>query len=298
MMLPQVMTKMLFFINGLFSVLSSSRQLGLCGPRLGILISRNPVLLCSSLDKSLRPWIEAIKEVLELNGSQNINSSDSVRDILFRILSRYYWVIGSNTRFRYNVAYLRNCGIVGSQLIMLLINERRLFQLGEVEIKGLVSRAIEMGFEMGSRMLVHGIMAIYGVSPETINKKITLLQTLGFTKDECKEMFVKAPVCLHLSEAKLKRAVAFYIDTVMLDKSVLVGTPILLGFSLEKRVIPRYKVLEMIKSKRLLKKASLFTAIFLTDKKFVENFILRFNEDDAKELQVAYEKFLLESNTC
>ncbi|GFQ08891.1 hypothetical protein PHJA_003033200 [Phtheirospermum japonicum] len=79
---------------------------------------------------------------------------------------------------------------------MLLKTERGLFSLGEVELKGLNLRAIETGFEMGSRMLVYGILVLYSNSAETINKKIKLLQRFGFTKDECNEVFVEARFAL------------------------------------------------------------------------------------------------------
>ncbi|GFQ08890.1 hypothetical protein PHJA_003033100, partial [Phtheirospermum japonicum] len=58
------------------------QELGLRGSHLGILISKNSALLASSLDKSLRPEIEAIK-VLELDGSKNINGSHCISDLLF-----------------------------------------------------------------------------------------------------------------------------------------------------------------------------------------------------------------------
>ncbi|KAK6118401.1 hypothetical protein DH2020_047818 [Rehmannia glutinosa] len=270
------------------------QELGLCGPRLGILISKNPALLTSSLDKKLKPSIGVIKKVLELDGTKTKNND--ISDLMFRILSRYAWVIGNDSRLQSNIIYLRRCGVIGSQLIMLLKTEPRLFSIREEELKNLVSRAIGMGFEMGSRMLVYGILALYCNSAETINRKFELLRKFGFSRDDCNLIFVKSPALFKVSEAKLRRGIEFFTHTLMLDKSVLVGSPFLLMFSVEKRMIPRFKFLETIKSRGLLgKQPSFITVLIMPDKEFVEKFISRF-EDDAKELKVAYENHLLESS--
>ncbi|KAL6523723.1 hypothetical protein OROGR_017326 [Orobanche gracilis] len=269
-------------------------ELGVHGPQLGILISKNSHLLSSSLDKRIKPSIAVIKKVLELHGSTKNNNY--INDLMFRILSRYSWVIANDSRLQSNIIYLQSCGIVGSQLIMLLKTELRLFSSCEKELNSLVTRAIEMGFVMGSRMLVYGILALYSNSVETFDRKFKLLQSFDFTRDECHKMFVKAPFLLKRSEATLRHGIEFLIGTLMLDKSVLVGRPILVGLSMEKRIIPRYKLIEMIKSMRLLRKEPRFTTVLLmTHKKLLENYVLRF-DNDAKDLQIAYENFLLESS--
>jgi len=59
-------------------------------------------------------------------------------------------------------------------------------------------------------------------------------------------------------------------------------------YSMGERVIPRYRVLQVMKCKRLLKKVpSLLYVLCLSKEKFVEKFVSRFT-DDAEELLVAY----------
>ncbi|PIN03019.1 Mitochondrial transcription termination factor, mTERF [Handroanthus impetiginosus] len=262
------------------------QELGIAGPHLGELISKNPALLTGSLDKKLKPSIGVIKKVVELDGREN--SKAGVNDLVFRILSRYSWVLGKNSRLSSSINYLRSCGVVGSQLIMLLRSEPRLFSLPEAELKILVSRATQMGCSIGSRMLVYGISVHFSNSAETINRKYELLQSFGFSKGECDEMFVKSPYLFKTSEAKLRRGIGFFLNTLMLDKSVILRSPCFLKFSMEKRMIPRYKILEMIKSRKLLKKGpSFLVMLVLPEEKFVERYILRF-ADDAEEMLAAY----------
>lgn len=244
------------------------QELGMCGPRLGMLISKNPCILVGSLDKNLKPSIEVIKGALELDGSQN--SSNNISDLLFRILSRYSWYIGNCLRLHSSITYMRNCGVIGTQLIMLLKTEPRLFHLPIARLKLLFSRARKMGFEMGSRMLAYSILSIYGNSAETIRRKVELLQGCGFSRDECSEVITKSPLLLKTSEAKLRCGIEFYLHTLMLDKSVLVSVPQLLHLSMEKRVIPRYNIMETLKSRNHLKKdLSLATWLIMSNKKFV-----------------------------
>ncbi|KAL6502620.1 hypothetical protein OROHE_024273 [Orobanche hederae] len=212
------------------------QELGVDGARLRNLISKNSAFLASSLEKRLKPSIGVIKKVLELHGSKKDN--DDTNDLMFRILLSCVWDIANDSRLQSNIIYLQSCGIVGSQLIMILKTQLRLFSLCETELKHLVTRATEMGFVMGSRMLVYGIVALNSNSIETFNRKFNLLQGFGFTTDECRKMFVKAPFLFKKSEANLRGGIEFLIDTLMLDKLVLVGTPSLLLLSMEKRLVP------------------------------------------------------------
>ncbi|XP_073143551.1 transcription termination factor MTERF8, chloroplastic-like [Henckelia pumila] len=269
------------------------QELGVPSPHLAKFISRNPLLLASSLDKKLKPGIELIKKILELNRPDN--SKCNINDELFHILSRYSFAIWDKSTLLSNIKYLESCGIVGSQLISLLKNDPRLFSVSETKLKALISRVTELGFAMGSRMLVYGVLACYGNTTETLNKKYNLFQSFGFTECECKEMLVKSPILFKSSEARLRRGMEFFLNTLKLDKSVIFGSPYFLMCSMEKRILPRYRVVQVAKSKRLVERLPSITSILRwTDKKFMEKFVLRF-EDDAKELMLAFEGHLSET---
>ncbi|CAA0823568.1 Mitochondrial transcription termination factor family protein [Striga hermonthica] len=268
------------------------QELGLHGPHLPVLISNNPGLLTSSLDRRLKPSIEAIKKVLELYLSLK---KDETNLLVLRILTRCGLVM-NGSRLESNVAYLRSCGVVGSQLIMLLKNEPSIFCAPEDDLKGLVSRAVEMGFKTGSGMLIYGVRVLYSNNPKTLSRKFELFQELGFTRDECDLIFVKSPILFKKSEEKLKRKVEFFTRTVGVDRSMLVGSPTLLTFSVEKRVIPRLRVMEIVKSRGLLEKEpSVVTLLHMTEKKFLSVYVSRFSSD-AQELKEVYEKCFLGSS--
>ncbi|CAA0823569.1 Mitochondrial transcription termination factor family protein [Striga hermonthica] len=258
------------------------QELGLHGPHLSVLISKNPGLLTGSLDRRLKPSIEAIKKVLELYLSLK---KDETNLLVLRILSRCGFIVMNGSSLESNMAYLRSCGVLRSQLIMLLKNEPRMFSLPGDDLKGLVSRAFEMGFKTGSKMLIYGVLTLYSNNPKTLGRKFELFRELGFTRDECDSMFLKLPILFKTSGGKLRRGVEFFMRTVGFDRSILVRSPSLLTYSVEKRMMPRLRVTEMVKSRGLMEKEPSFvTVLQMTEKKFLSVYVWRFSSD-APELE-------------
>ncbi|KAH7520689.1 hypothetical protein FEM48_Zijuj08G0171800 [Ziziphus jujuba var. spinosa] len=142
-----------------------------------------------------------------------------------------------------NIAFLESCGIVGSQLSKLLKRKPSIFVMPEPMLRDVVS--------------------------QTLRKKLDLFRSFGFCEDECMEMFRRAPSLLRTSEEKLMFGIDFFLDTVKFKKSVFVHKPTCLMSSMENRVIPRYKVLQVIKSKKLLnREPSLIRVLDMTEDEF------------------------------
>ncbi|KAF5737867.1 hypothetical protein HS088_TW13G00758 [Tripterygium wilfordii] len=263
------------------------QDLGLVGSDLGKFMSKSSSLLTNSLDKKLVPCIDILKKTL-LNDKNNA--------ALFQVLSRGSWVVRSESKLSSNIAFLESRGIVGSQLSRLLKRQPRLFALPESSLNDLVSRAFSLGFSVDSRMFVHGLHTVSCLSDATIERKLKLLRSFGYSGDGCMEMLKRAPGLLRTSEKKLKQGMEFFLFTVKLKKEVLVGRPSYLMNSLEDRVIPRYRVIQIMKSKRLLKKEpSFLCTLDLTEEVFLDKYISKFR-DHAEELLVAYKGHMLDSS--
>lgn len=264
------------------------QQLGISGSDLASLISKNSTLLTVSLERKLVPCIEILKKIL--------GNDENAKDLI-RVLCKCNWVVRKDPESRLlgNIAFMESCGIVGTQLTMLLKRQPWLFIVQESVLRSLVSRVLEMGFSLNSRMLVHALYTVSCLRNETISRKLDLLCIFGFSEDECMEMFRRTPGLLRTSEEKLKLGIDFFLNTVKFKKSVLIHSPWILMFSMENRVIARYRVLEVIKSKRLLKRdPTFYAALVLTEDEFLVKFISRFR-DDAEVLLVTYKAHLLDS---
>lgn len=260
------------------------QELGITGSNLGRLMSKKAVILTRSLDKRLKPSVEVLNKVL-------IDKGD-----WFRVLQWCDWVIYGwppHMRLIPNISYLQSIGIVGSQLSSLLKRQPHLFIMSGSKLKKLVSELMDIGFSTDSRMLVHGLHTLSCTSRETISRKLLLIQSCGFSKNECMEMFRRAPVLFRTSEGKIRLGLEFFLETVNLKK-ILVKRPELLMYIMKERVIPRYQVFLLIKSKKLVKKGpSFYYMVQLTEHLFLEKFVLRFTEN-ADELLMAYKGHLLD----
>ncbi|KAI4350909.1 hypothetical protein L6164_005313 [Bauhinia variegata] len=260
------------------------QRIGFDDSELPKFISKNPDVLICSLNKTLVPAVEAIRKIL-------YNNKDFIR-VLHRsggrILPKYKKVLQS-------AAFFENVGIVGSQLSILMKRQTWVFTVNECMLKNFISQAVDMGFHSNSKMLVHALLTITGLKIETLRRKLEFLQSFGFSKDESLKMFRGAPNLPRVSEKKLRFGIEFYLHTAMLPKSVLVQQPAILMYSMEDRVIPRYRVFQLILSKNLFKRETKFAAMLgYGEEVFLKRYIFPFG-DNAEELLVAYKGHYLEA---
>lgn len=267
------------------------QDLGLEGYDLGMFISKSSSVLGASLKKKLVPCIEILKKYL-LNQKNNKH--------VVKVLTKCAWVVtqkNPESRLLSGIAYWESCGIVGSQLSMLLIRQPRLLCCPESVLRDLVSRTLNMGFSANSGMLIHGLCAVYSLSDETRERKYGIFRSFGFSEYQYREIFRKAPYSLVRSDEQLKFRINFFLNTAKLEKETLICNPAILMQSMEERVIPRFKVFEILKSKKLFKKEpSFIRLLFLTEEVFVQRFISSFS-DKAEELLLAYKGHTLDSSS-
>ncbi|KAL5993498.1 hypothetical protein ACLOJK_014423 [Asimina triloba] len=258
--------------------------LGLEGSDLGLFLSKNSTLLTISLDRKLIPCINVLKSVLSRN------------DRVITALRNCRWILckDPSARLLPNIAFLQSCGIVGSQLSTLLQRLPFLFAMKESALHALVGRVKGMGFSVDSRMFVYALQTVSSMKPETLQQKLKLFEAFGFSKEESMAAFRSAPSLLRTSEKKLRLGLEFFLNTVEVDRATLVRTPRYLMYSLEERVIPRTRVVEMLTRKKLWEKPSLAYAIDVPEVQFLLKYILRFG-DEADELLAAYKGVVLTS---
>ncbi|KDO59981.1 hypothetical protein CISIN_1g042027mg [Citrus sinensis] len=247
-------------------------------------------LVGSDLERKLIPCVEILKKIL----AEDYNNED-----LIRVIRRMSWNLVMDTEksgLLRNIEYVKSCGIVGSQLSRLLVRQTRLFCFKEPKLRHLVSRLLEMGFSTNSRMFVYGLHALSCLSEETFDRKLELFRSYGFSKEEFMEMFRRAPGILKSSEERLKSGLEFFLKEIEFEKAVLVHILVCLTLSIENRVIPRYRVFQIVTSRGMLKKGWSFPSFLISsEENFLKKFVLSFG-DDAEELLRAYKGHKLGSS--
>ncbi|CAN8264300.1 unnamed protein product [Cochlearia groenlandica] len=271
------------------------QELGFSGSSLGQLLSKNSSLFAASLEKKLIPCAQILKTI--------VNSKD-----LTLILTRCTWLLSRDpdSFLLPNISSLKSFGLVDSQLVSLLKRRPGIFILPEKKLKSHLSFAMELGFCVHSGMMVLAIISLSCISKQTIDRKLQVFVANGFSKKETREMIRKSPGLIRCAEDKLKRAMKLYMETMGIKREALVRRPCVLMHSLDKRVIPRLKVLQVLKDKGLLKeiddmkkkkKCSLIEIVSISEMEFMDKYVLSFGEDEkGEELMVAYKGHLLNTS--
>ncbi|XVE90731.1 hypothetical protein DITRI_Ditri20bG0100700 [Diplodiscus trichospermus] len=82
-----------------------------------------------------------------------------------------------------------------------------------------------------------------------------------------------------LSEDKINATMSFYVNTMGLKSSYIANRLLLLALSLEKRIIPRWSVLQVLLCKDLIKKEISFRELLeCIEKKFLQRFVTPFED--------------------
>ncbi|GJN00262.1 hypothetical protein PR202_ga17680 [Eleusine coracana subsp. coracana] len=82
------------------------------------------------------------------------------------------------------------------------------------------------------------------------------------------------PSILGLSEEHIRRKVQFLISEAGLEPKCMVKSPSLLGYSLEKRLVPRYRVMKILQAKGLLNgNVTLYSQSGMNDETFKLKFV-------------------------
>ncbi|KAF9610381.1 hypothetical protein IFM89_022136 [Coptis chinensis] len=138
-----------------------------------------------------------------------------------------------------------------------------------------------MGFYSRSTMFIHAIISRSGMTKTRWEEQWAFMCKLGFSHAECLSMFKKHPSSFVRSKENVHSRVKFFTVKQNFELSDIVKSPVILGLSLEKRIIPRCNVLDVLYSNGLIgsrNAGSLTTAWKLTEKEFIEKFVIKYQE--------------------
>ncbi|CAL5061608.1 unnamed protein product [Urochloa decumbens] len=175
---------------------------------------------------------------------------------------------------RPNVAFLRQYGLNISDNTGASICYTRLFTMNPEVLKEAVQRVEELGINCGVRMLRQALPVVAFTDKDVLAKRIRLLHNTGFSKDDVLTVAKKQPDVLGLSEPKLQGNLDFLMKDVGLEVSYIVRRPVLLKYSVERRLLPRHWLLKVLKEKGLLKfELGYYGTAKMAEKEFVEKFV-------------------------
>ncbi|CAD6215237.1 unnamed protein product [Miscanthus lutarioriparius] len=186
-----------------------------------------------------------------------------------------------------NIALFRQCGV--RDIAKVCLQNQWVLTFKPECVKEFMLRAEELGVPAASPLFRQAVAIVVSVSSEKVAAKFEFFKrTLGCSDSEISIAVSKMPRILGLSDATLLRKIEFLVNEAEMEPHYIVQRPILLAFSLEKRLVPRHHVLKVLQEKGLLNSnMNLFSLAHLTGEAFKLKFI-GCHEDSVPGLADAY----------
>lgn len=241
-------------------------SLGIVGPDLHKFISLNYRVLLSSLNKRIIPNCDFLKGILQTNEN------------LVRSLKRSPCVAGSNIEKTVmpNITTLRAVGVPVSHIVKLLILQPQALMLRDDLFEEIVLEILKMGFRPTSRSFD---LAVRSLSRSKVNwnNKSEVLKSFGWSQDEILAAFRVQPMIMVCSEKKIGKVMDFLVNKAGLKPSDVARCPNLLLTSLERRIIPRCSLLQILAAKGVFKKdLDIVWELNSTKERFEKRFVTQY----------------------
>ncbi|KAJ4836515.1 hypothetical protein Tsubulata_028497, partial [Turnera subulata] len=255
-------------------------KIGFVGQLLPELISKDPFILRNSLEshmvrhRLLRPYFD----------------SD---EAFVRYALSYTWILSRSFRkaLKANLDLLAQEGIPPNSVRLFLSAVPKLITVSPAKFAFLLRTLKGLGFDPLSSKFAYVVNSFPSVGESTWNERAELLKTtfgwsqedfltvvrrcpnflslseqnvtnkieffkttLGWSQEDLSIAFRRYPNFISLSEGKLRNKLNFYMNTIKLEPQDFITYPVLLNYSLDTRIRPRWNVLQVLKSNDLVKK--------------------------------------------
>ncbi|KAK9945520.1 hypothetical protein M0R45_011033 [Rubus argutus] len=243
-------------------------SIGLSRLDLAKTLSLYPYLLKPSLRNQLIPNYNFLKRVMV--------SDVKVQNILKRYPRSFKDNLSKN--LIPNIGILRELGIPQSAIAMLLTQSPSIIVSRKPELfRQLVGEVKEMGFDTQKLSFVCAIRALYGTKT-TWSLKEEAYRRWGWSENDVLSAFRLFPLCMTLSEKKIMETMDFLVNKMGWQSEAIAKCPMVLCYSLDKRIIPRFSVVRVLCSKGFVdvEKLSLASIITSPEKIFLNRFVTRY----------------------
>lgn len=178
-----------------------------------------------------------------------------------------------------NIALLKDYGVPSSRISKMVMVEPRILSVNTVLLRGVLKKVEELGFERGSGLFVMAIHALCTINKSTWEAKIELFKTLGWSENEIFDAFRRMPIFMKCSEKKIKEGMDFFVNKLRWRPSDVARNPMLLMFSLKRRLIPRSKVWEILNYKELVDEGEVKRMLTLSENRFLRFYVTKYEKE-------------------
>uniref|UniRef100_A0A0E0MDM6 Uncharacterized protein n=1 Tax=Oryza punctata TaxID=4537 RepID=A0A0E0MDM6_ORYPU len=285
------------------TVLAVFSGVGLSRADLAAVVAAEPQLLCARADNIARR-IASLRDrvglsdpqigsfLLVAGGAKGIHTCDVAPrlefwipflgsfETLLKILKRNNAMVLSDLEkvIKPNIALLQECGLTVCEIVKLFRFAPRMFTCNRKQVEGFVRCADELGVPRTSGQFKYMVGIFANISEDSATARMKYLcRSLGCSMDKLRSAVHKLPQILGLSETNLGSKIEFLVGKVKLEPEYLLKKPRLLTYSLEKRLVARHYIVQVLAAKGLKKDVSFCSYVQLGESCFVKNFIDQHN---------------------
>ncbi|XP_043723626.1 transcription termination factor MTERF2, chloroplastic-like [Telopea speciosissima] len=255
------------------------QSLGFSRSDLAKFLSSNKEILLRSLQNQIIPTFNFLKTFIHTN--ENLVSA----------LKQSSRIVGCNVKrnLEPNIATLRSYGVPDSNISKMIIIQPKPLTLTVWRFKDVTAMVNKMGFDPNSRSFILAICSMSVMSKQNWESKREAFKSFGWSDDEFLSAFKLQPMVMLTSENKLGKLMDFFVNVLHLKPSDVAKCPNLFLLSLERRIIPRCSVLQVLMSKGLIKNdVKIVTVLNSNKQRFEKRYVTRY-EKEAPEVIKAYE---------
>ncbi|CAJ1964354.1 unnamed protein product [Sphenostylis stenocarpa] len=256
--------------NTLLPKLEFLRSIGVSNTDMPKILIANYTILLRSLEKFLIPRFEILRCVLRGDGEVvralkntpfGFTCGDTVNDLVP------------------NIELLKQCGVPQASVSYLMMHAGVLAYWEHSKFVETVNTAKEFGFNPLRLNFIVGIEMLLTKSKATWESRFEIYERWGWDREIALQAFRKFPGVVKLSEETFTKKMSFLVKEMGYSSKGIAEYPLVLVYNLEKRIIPRFSVIKILKSKGLVEKNVQFSLIVcITEEIFLERFAVNFQK--------------------
>ncbi|EER93860.1 hypothetical protein BDA96_01G185300 [Sorghum bicolor] len=264
------------------AVLAFLAGLDISGTDLATVVAKDPRLLCVDVGKTLAPRVAELRSLglsshqvgqVVLAAQARIRSRSLLRNFEFWLgvfgsfdeLLRFVKMNGSllSTNLdkvaKPNLALLQRCGMQISDIPSTFLS--RILVRSNEHLQETLARVAEFGIQQGTWAFPFAFMRFAIFNREKLESNIQLFEKLGWSRDDIASAVRKAPNILNLAPERVRKSLDFLMGDVGLQMPDIVYRPVLLLYSVERRLLPRYYLMKFLEDKGLVTSSFSFYTI-------------------------------------
>ncbi|XWS08070.1 hypothetical protein CRYUN_Cryun41cG0046700 [Craigia yunnanensis] len=154
----------------------------------------------------------------------------------------------------------------------------RVFVVNSDKFRRTVEEVKKLGFNPLKHNFLIALQALLQISKSTWERKFNVFKQWGWSGEDTVSAFEKCPKFMMFSEHKITATMNFFVNTMGWKSSYIANRPVLLSYSLERRIIPRCSFLQALLSKGLNEKFSINLMLGSTEKEFFQRFVIPYED--------------------